>query len=176
MNVGFVTATDSRNRVARCVSDAAGSALQSAPMAELDLNREQTLAEIPMFAELDAVGLWQVASVATEVTLDAGYVLMQPGQEGSGLFVILDGTVIVELPGAHHIECGPGEFLGELSLLVDGLMHTSRVRALSTVRCLAINRDDFEELLRDNPKIAVGMLAILARRLAETDRLLEARK
>ena len=66
--------------------------LHVAKLAELDLNREQTLSEIPMFAGLDAVGLWQVASVATEVTLDAGHVLLQPGQEGAGLFVILEGT------------------------------------------------------------------------------------
>jgi CRP-like cAMP-binding protein len=40
------------------------------------------------------------------------------------------------------------------------------------VKCLAISRRDFDQLLTDEPRIAVNMLRSLARRLAETDRML----
>ena len=144
-------------------------------MAELDLERAESLRAIPMFAGLDDVGLWHVSQLAAEVDLPAGHVLMQPGEEGAGLFVILDGCVNVELPGSEPIKCGVGEFIGELSLLVDGLMHTGRVRAATPIRCLAIGRDDFVRLLDTYPQMAVPMLRVLAHRLADTDNLLKTR-
>ncbi|HEX5616577.1 MAG TPA: cyclic nucleotide-binding domain-containing protein [Acidimicrobiia bacterium] len=129
------------------------------------------LRAVPMFSELPDDALARVVDCATEVEIEAGHVLIQPGQEGAGMFVLLDGTAAVELPGST-LECGPGEFLGELSMLVPGVLHTARVRATTSVRCLAISRADFERLLAEEPRVAVGMLPVLARRLAETDRLL----
>lgn len=144
-------------------------------MADLDLTHAESLRAIPMFADLDDIGLWHVSELATEVTVPAGHVLLQPGQEGAGMFVIIDGEVAVELPGGTHIGCTGGEFIGELSLLVDGLVHTGRVRAATPCTCLAIGRDDFGRLLVTYPQIAVSMLKVLARRLAETDAMLQTR-
>ena len=133
-----------------------------------------TLASLPMFADLDEIGLWHVSELATVVDVPAGHVLMQPGQEGAGLFVIVDGRATVELAGGSTVTCSNGEFIGELSLLVDGLVHTGRVRARTPLRCIAIGRDDFGRVLATYPQIAVSMLKVLARRLAETDELLKA--
>jgi CRP/FNR family cyclic AMP-dependent transcriptional regulator len=144
-------------------------------MADLDLTHAESLRAIPMFADLDDVGLWHVSELATEVSVPSGTVLVQPGQEGSGMFVIVDGSVNVELPGGTHVACAGGEFIGELSLLVDGLEHTGRVRASSPCTCLAIGRDDFGRLLETYPQIAVSMLKVLARRLAQTDDMLKTR-
>jgi CRP-like cAMP-binding protein len=135
----------------------------------------EMLRTVPMFSCLDEVGLQNVAKLATPADLATGHVLLNPGQEGSGLFIVVDGTVNVELPGGTTIAVGEGEFIGELSLLVNGLTHTGRVRAATPVRLLAINRDDFTRLLETYPQMAVAMLGILARRLAETDELLRSR-
>jgi CRP-like cAMP-binding protein len=144
-------------------------------MPEIDVSLATSLRSIPMFAPLDDVGLGHVSELATDVELPAGHVMMQPGQEGAGLFVMLEGEVNVELPGGQVVSCGPGEFIGELSLLVEGLVHTGRVRAATPVRCLAIGRDDFDRLLRTYPQVAVPMLRVLARRLARTDAMLKER-
>jgi CRP-like cAMP-binding protein len=135
----------------------------------------ESLRAIPMFADLDEIGLWHVSELVTEVELPAGYVLVQPGSDGTGLFVIVDGEVQVELQGGEPIVCKRGEFIGELSLLVDGLVHTGRVRAATPVTCLAIGRDDFARMLETYPQIALSMLRVLARRLADTDDLLKSR-
>jgi CRP-like cAMP-binding protein len=129
------------------------------------------LRSVPMFAELSDDALARVASVAAEVDVESGHVLIQPQQEGAGLFVLLEGRATVEVSG-RTFDCGPGEFLGELSVLADDLVHTARVRASSPLRCLAIRRDDFRALLHDEPRLAVGMLPSLARRLARTDAML----
>lgn len=144
-------------------------------MGEREISVGETIAALPMFSGLDEIGLWHVSQLATEVELPVGHVLVQPGQEGAGLFVIVDGRVSVELPGGTTIDCVPGEFIGELSLLVDGLEHTGRVRATTPVRCVAIGRDDFNRLLATYPQIGVQMLTVLARRLANTDAMLRTR-
>ena len=143
-------------------------------MADIDLMAE-SLRAIPMFSALDELGLWHVSQIVTEVDLPAGHVLLQPGQEGQGLFVITEGSVHVEIPGGETITCVTGEFIGELSLLVDGLEHTTRVRTATPTRCLAISRDEFARLLDDYPQIAVSMLKVLAARLANTDEMLKTR-
>jgi CRP-like cAMP-binding protein len=130
-----------------------------------------SLRQLSLFADLDDPALAHIAAVATPLEVSSGHVLIHAGQEGSGLFILQKGTVAVEL-GPRTIECFAGEFIGELSLLVDGLVHTGRVRAKTPVTCLAISRRDFDQLLNDEPRIAVNMLRSLARRLAETDRML----
>ena len=124
-----------------------------------------------LFADLDDLALAHIANVAAPLEVEAGYVLIDAGQEGTGLFILQEGSVTVEI-GSRSIECVAGEFIGELSLLVDGLVHTGRVRAATPLKCLAINRLDFDRLLHDEPQIAINMLRALARRLAETDRML----
>jgi CRP-like cAMP-binding protein len=126
------------------------------------------LADVPLFAELADDSLERVARVVSEAEAPAGHVLVQPGQPGAGMFVLQEGTVKVELPD-RDIELGPGEFFGELAILADGIHRTARVQATTPVRCLAISRRDFAKLLAECPEIAVAMLPVLARRLADSD-------
>ena len=121
---------------------------------------------IPLFAELDDQGLERVAAIATDAEFPAGTVLIERGHPGLGMFVILDGTLRAEVRD-RDAELGPGEFVGELSLLVDDIPRTVRVRAQTPVRVLAINRADFLALLESQPRIAMAMLRVVATRLAQ---------
>ena len=71
---------------------------------------------VPMFAELEDDELRWIAELATEFEVPAGFVLLERGQRASGMFIITEGTVTVELPHGP-VEIGPGEFIGELPLL-----------------------------------------------------------
>jgi len=84
------------------------------------------------------------------------------------MFIITEGTVTVELPQGP-VELGPGEFVGELPLLADGITRVARVRATTSVKGLAISRMALSELLQREPRVAVRMLPVLARRLAEAE-------
>ena len=94
----------------------------------------------------------------------AGQVLVEARTAGSGMFVVEEGSVVVEREG-RTIELGAGQFFGELALLTD-TQRTARVRAKTYARLLAIGRDQFRELLESEPKIALAMLEVLAKRLA----------
>ena len=123
------------------------------------------LRAIPLFAGASADGLERIAADAGEVTCEAGQILALEGDPGSGMFVVLEGTVSVEWRGGS-VERGEGDFFGELTLLAPGGTRNARVRAATHVRCLAIPRDEALELVESEPTIAVKMLKEVARRLA----------
>jgi CRP-like cAMP-binding protein len=125
----------------------------------------QKLRAVPLFAECSQQTLERILEVATEFEAEHGHVLVERGRPGTGLFIIEEGTVSVALPG-RTVELGPGEFFGELALLDERAVRTARVSVAARVRGLALYRDDFEDLLAADPKLAVVMLKVLARRLA----------
>ncbi len=117
-------------------------------------------------AGISEEGLVRVAACAAEVTREAGQVLALPDDPGSGMYVIREGTVAVELR-TGTIELGPGDFFGELALLVEDGTRVARVRATSELHCVSIPREDFLELVETEPAFALHLLRELARRLVE---------
>ena len=97
-------------------------------------------------------------TVGSEAKVASGRVLIEPGQLGSGLYVILEGTVLVEAPEGTR-ELGAGACVGERALLSADGKRTARFRTTSDVRVLAVDRVDVERLCADN--------ADFARRLAD---------
>ena len=128
--------------------------------------RLERLRSVPLFAGLSRRALQDVAGAAKEIEAPAGQVLVQPRTKGSGMFVIEDGTVVVEKRG-WKTELGPGEFFGELALLNSRGERTARVRAKTDVRCLALSRRDFVRLLEQDAKLAITMLETVAGRLEQ---------
>ena len=133
----------------------------------MPITTPERLRAIPLFAELDDDALLALADIAAEVEIPASQVMIRPYDPGLGMFVVEDGTVVVELDHGREVELGPGEFFGELALLIPEGVRAARVRAQTDVRCLAIGRDDFAGLLDTEPSIAVAMLPVLARRLSD---------
>ena len=123
------------------------------------------LRSIPLLAEATDAGLDRVVASSGEMTCHAGQIVALEGDPGSGMFLILDGTALVEWRGGS-VELGPGAFFGELTLLAPGGARIARVRAASEMRCLAIPRDDAIELIESEPTVALAMLREVARRFA----------
>jgi CRP-like cAMP-binding protein len=99
-----------------------------------------------------------LAAFGTETAVAAGQVLIERGQPGSGLYIVLEGTVVVEATEGL-IELGPDALIGERALLSADGLRTARVRALSDVRLLAVERADFDRLCVDDPGLAGRLTA-----------------
>jgi CRP-like cAMP-binding protein len=132
-------------------------------MAEVTVER---LRALPILAPVAEQTLANLAAASTELVLDEGQMLIQVNEPGSGVFVLEEGAVAVELRG-RQVTLGPGEFFGELSLLAPDAARSARVRASARGRCLAIRRPDFEAALESDPALAVGLLRVLARRFVD---------
>ena len=129
-----------------------------------------TVRDLPLFAGVGDDVLQRVLDIGVERIVPAGEVLMRASEPGASVFVILEGTVVVDDPGHDPIELGSGEFVGELALLVPDAVRSAWVRAKTDLRCLVISGDDFKSLLEYEPRIALTMLPVVARRLYRSRR------
>jgi len=126
------------------------------------------LRAVPLFAGVSPAGLERLAVSGTEINCEPGTVLVVPGDAGSGMYVVLEGSVRVEMRGGLHVALGEGNFFGEAALLAPTAVRGARVRAATAARCLSVPRDDFLELVESEPSLALEMLRELARRMADT--------
>lgn len=128
------------------------------------------LARIPLFVDLGKHELQQVAETSVERDYAAGDTLVRQGGPGVGLFFIISGRVQVtqqpEGGGDPRLlaTLGPGEVFGEMSLL-DDLPRSATAVAVDPVHALLIASFDFRAILREDPDIAIRLLAVLSRRL-----------
>ena len=136
-----------------------------------DQARVDQLRAVPMLAPLPFDALERLADAASEFDVTAGHVLIEQDQPGTELLILTHGEVAVDL-GTQSVVREAGECFGELSLLLDDVVHVASVRATTEVRGFAISREDFDRLLDRDPRIAVPLLRVLARRLVETDRMI----
>ena len=95
---------------------------------------------------MNADDLRRLEEVGTEVQIAAGQILTERGHPGTGLFVIVEGTVVVEAPEGTR-ELGPGAVIGERALLSG--TRTARVRSVSDLRVLVVDRAAVEQLCAD---------------------------
>jgi CRP-like cAMP-binding protein len=123
----------------------------------------ERLRRIPAFTDVGDDVLARIVDASSELSAPAGRVLIRADDPGAGMFVLQEGTVLVEGHG-RTIELAAGSVFGELSLLVPEATRVARVRATTPVRCLVIDRARFEELL-DEPAFTRAMLRVVAQRL-----------
>jgi CRP-like cAMP-binding protein len=92
-------------------------------------------------------------SVGSEERFPADHVLIERGQTASGLYVVLEGSVLVEAPEGTR-ELGAGSVVGERALLAADGTRTARVRTTTETRVLAVPRAELDRLLADDPALA----------------------
>ena len=132
------------------------------------MSAPEFLRRSPLFAGFDDEKLERLAAPFSEVEFSDEQVLIESRVPGAGLYVICDGTVVVESGGLER-ELGPGEVIGEISLVEDDGLRRARVVAKGSVRCLALSRPEFERMLAAEPELAEAMRELAHRRLAELD-------
>lgn len=129
------------------------------------------LQDIPIFRYLSRRHLDMVARNADEMTVDAGYMLTQEGRLGHELFVIVEGSAKVTRQDMELATFGPGDFVGELSLL-DNEPGSATVTALTPMSLLVIGEREFHSLLLKLPALTLEVLRYVAQRLRATDEAL----
>jgi CRP-like cAMP-binding protein len=126
------------------------------------------ISKVPLFAGLSKKQLAQVASIADEVDLPKGRVLIREGDRGREFFVLVEGEVEVTMKGKKVRTMRGGEFFGEVALISD-VPRVATVTALTPLRVLVIRDREFEALVEDTPQIALKVLQAVAERLPADD-------
>jgi CRP-like cAMP-binding protein len=128
----------------------------------------ELLRSSPLFGQFDDATLERIAASFSEVEFPANHVLIESRIPGAGLFVICDGTVIVEARGADR-ELGRGDVVGEISLVEDDGLRRARVVSKTPLRCLALDRAGFERLAEAEPQVADAIRALARERRGELE-------
>lgn len=100
------------------------------------------------------------------VEFGPGRPIVQEGQAGEAMFVVLTGTARVERSGRKVGALIPGDFFGELSAL-DAGPRTASVVPDTTVEVLRLFRHTLYKLIEEEPGLAMALLEGLARRLRQ---------
>jgi serine phosphatase RsbU (regulator of sigma subunit) len=130
--------------------------------------------KIPLFASLPLDHRQELDRSMQRISLTPGALLCKEGEPGDAFFIVLQGEIEIikalgtEMERLLRIE-GPGEFLGELSLLDRAGKRTATVRARTEVVLAKMARGDFETLLQRRPNLAYDMLEVLSRRQRMAD-------
>ena len=128
------------------------------------------LGRMPLFAGLDREQLEDVLRVGHRVSFGPGQAIVERGDRGDAIFIMVAGAAEVDVGGRFH-RLEPGDFFGEMAVLA-GKPREATVKAAEPVEALRIPADDFQAFLRGHPQVAVGMLKSLVERLREVqDRL-----
>ena len=129
------------------------------------------LSGVPLFAGFSKRHLSHLAGAAEEVRFEAGERIVEEGNPGETLFVLLEGQVKVFRGGGLRTRLVPGDFFGEVSVL-DGGPRTATIVAETPVAALRLFRRTVLELVASEPQLALLLLEGIARRIREIDRSL----
>ncbi len=92
-------------------------------------------------------------------------VILQEGQLGTRMYVVLHGRVAITIGDEVVDRIGPGGVLGELAL-IDQAPRLASAVAQDNVALQPINRNAFIALVKLHPELGAALLAALAQRLA----------
>src|SRR5260370_30002486 len=127
-----------------------------------------TLKAIPLFAGLRQPELEALAERMRQRRYREGEAIFHRDDPGTAMYVILKGRIKIHTEEADGTDVfitqfASGEFFGELSLL-DGSDRSADATTMEPTETLMLTRGELETAIDRYPRIALNMLASLARR------------
>lgn len=129
----------------------------------------QILEGVPLLASLGEELLKGLADQAEFVTLKKDDLAVREGEEGDGFYVVVSGRLqaCTQPKGwaeRVYVRYYAGDWFGEMPLL-SGETNWASVRALNDSVLLKIPRAAFEVMLRNDPRVALGLSQRMAERM-----------
>jgi CRP-like cAMP-binding protein len=136
-------------------------------------DRNEALRAIPLFRDLAEKDLADIAGLLIDRKYPRDAVIYEDGSIGDYMYIISEGQVKVTKMSEDGREkileiLGPGDFHGEMALL-DRAPRSASVKTTTPCVLLALSRQDFLGLLKQNHELTLELIRVLVRRLRETD-------
>ena len=127
------------------------------------------LGEIPLFRGISLDRLKRLNDVMHRKTVPAGTNMITAEQPGEVVYILLEGTVkilIEQVDGREVILAflGAGDTVGEMSL-VDSAGRSANVMTMEKCTFLWMDRNTFQDCLRNVPEFTQNLVRLLAGRL-----------
>jgi CRP/FNR family transcriptional regulator, dissimilatory nitrate respiration regulator len=131
--------------------------------------KARVLLGAPLCADLTLPQVKKLAAISAFKDFAAGELLFGEGDPARGLYVLSTGRVKVSKLSAAGKEqilniFGSGQTVGEAAMFAGGRFPAGAL-ALESVRALWLGRDRLLKLMAREPRLAMGMMSVLTRRL-----------
>ncbi len=138
---------------------------------------QRAIRQIGIFAELSGAEFERLSPYVHEQRLPGATELFHQDDPGDAMYVILKGGVRIyrysnagrEITLAVLRE---GQFFGEMSLL-DGLPRSANAMTIEDTEFMVLKRNDFLNVLKSSPDIAVKILKDMSVRVRQADAMIE---
>jgi hypothetical protein len=129
------------------------------------------LRSINIFEGLSVGELAAVASVTEEAVFPPAETVIREGDPGETMYLIIKGEVsVIKGRGTdNEIELdriGAGDYFGEMALF-EGQARAATIRTLEESRLLVLHKQEFSEIVREYPQIALQICKVLGQRIRE---------
>jgi len=134
-------------------------------------NKIEALRKSGLFRNVDYKVLAALANVVDIVKSPKDDLLMKAGTIGYGMYFIIEGYLEVAINGNQIAKLGPGDIVGELSLLMP-IARTADVTSITDSILYRLRRKEFLVLLEHRPIIGMNALRVLAERIVHLNQQL----
>lgn len=146
----------------RCAHFAAAEPEGEQDMALTTLERVFFLKSVSFFQPIPGEQLDRFASILKEVQFEAGETFIRRGDDGDCLFILVEGEVEIRRDGQVFF-AGSTEVIGERSVLTES-PRTADCTANTEVVALRIDKDDFWDLMREQPGLTIEVMRVIVDR------------
>ncbi len=131
--------------------------------------KTEAVTSTPLFGELSSDALEQLVARMSIRTDPAGTVIIEEGEKGGELYVVVEGDLLVNKKGPPSVTVGrlrEGSFFGEIAIVTD-LPRQASVVAETPVKLLQISRELVVDLIQDHPEVVGVLVRFFRRRMVE---------
>jgi len=139
----------------------------------MDMASLQFLRKIDFLEKVSADALESLASECHLQELEKGKVLFKDGEEGSSMYIILSGELIVSKSGVEIARRNEGEYLGEMSLIGAKPRSATVISAMPT-QLLEITKELFHAKLSPCPDALLAIMKTLSDRARDNLKIFNA--
>jgi CRP-like cAMP-binding protein len=142
------------------------------------MSSTEFLSFVPIFSDLQDGTLKQIEKIGTRKIYKKNEIILLEEEVGTALFVIVFGKVKVARTSPDGREViltilSDSDFFGEMAIL-DGQTRSATVVAIEDSELFLIQRNDFINLLKEFPEVAIALLQELTKRLRAADSKIKA--
>lgn len=130
--------------------------------------RLDALRGVALFQGLSKRNLGLIDKLSIVRTVPAGEVIVQQGDAGTEMMILLDGRASVKRGTRKLEDLAAGSVCGEMALL-DKQPRSATVTALEPTRLLVVDGPGFRKLLAKVPALSESLLVALSMRLRAAD-------
>ncbi len=130
----------------------------------LTIERVLLLKSVEVFSETPEEDLLELAAVLEEIETRAGECIIEKGELGSSMYIVVDGEVRVHDGEQELRVLGGREIFGELAAL-DPEKRSASVTAIEDTVLFRLDERALYEMMAENQSLTRGIIRVLCQRL-----------